>query len=200
MVLGAIWALTQTDMKRMLAYSSIAHAGFILTGVVAANKAGLEGSLFYLAAYGFTTIGAFAIVTLVRDSTGEATHLSQWSGLARRSPLVASTFALFLLAYAGIPLTSGFVAKFAVFAAAYSSGSSALVIVGVLSSAIAAFFYIRVIVLMFFAEPKEDGPTVVVPPIMTTAAITLAAAVTLVLGVLPSAVLDLIKSAARFTF
>ena len=200
MVLGAIWALTQTDMKRMLAYSSIAHAGFILTGVVAANKAGLEGSLFYLAAYGFTTIGAFAIVTLVRDSTGEATHLSQWSGLARRSPLVASTFALFLLAYAGIPLTSGFVAKFAVFAAAYSSGSPALVIVGVLSSAIAAFFYIRVIVLMFFAEPKEDGPTVVVPPFMTTAAITLAASVTLVLGVLPSPVLDLIKSAARFTF
>ncbi|OIQ77507.1 NADH-quinone oxidoreductase subunit N [mine drainage metagenome] len=200
MVLGAILALTQTDIKRMLAYSSIAHAGFILTGVVAANKAGLEGSLVYLVAYGFTTIGAFAIVTLVRDSTGEATHLSQWSGLARRSPLIASTFALFLLALAGIPLTSGFVAKFAVFSAAYSSGSTALVIVGVLSSAIAAFFYVRVIVLMFFSEPKEDGPTVVLPPVMTTAAITLAAAVTLVLGILPSAVLDLAKSAAQFTF
>lgn len=200
MVLGALLALTQTDMKRMLAYSSIAHAGFILSGVVAANKAGLEGSLFYLVAYGFTTIGAFAIITLVRDSTGEATHLSQWSGLARRSPIIATTFGLFLLALAGIPLTSGFVGKFAVFAAAYASGSTALVVVGVLSSAIAAFFYIRVIVLMFFSEPKEDGPTVVVPPIMTAVAITVAAAVTLVLGVLPSLVLDLAKSAARFTF
>jgi NADH-quinone oxidoreductase subunit N len=136
----------------------------------------------------------------VRDSTGEATHLSQWSGLGRRSPLIASTFALFLLGLAGIPLTSGFVAKFAVFAAAYSSGSTALVIVGVLSSALAAFFYIRVIVLMFFSEPKEDGSTVVVPPIMTTAAITLAAAMTLGLGVFPSFALDLAKSAALFIF
>jgi NADH-quinone oxidoreductase subunit N len=183
-----------------LAYSSIAHAGFILTGVIAANRSGLQGSMFYLAAYGFTTIGAFGIVTLVRDSTGEATHLSQWSGLGRRSPLVASTFALFLLALAGIPLTSGFVAKFAVFAAAYSSGSTALVIVGVLSSAVAAFFYIRVIVLMFFSEPKDDGTTVVLPPIMTTAAITLAAAMTLVLGIVPGPVLDLAKSAAQFIF
>jgi NADH-quinone oxidoreductase subunit N len=200
MVLGALLALTQTDIKRMLAYSSIAHAGFILTGVIAANRSGLQGSMFYLAAYGFTTIGAFGIVTLVRDSTGEATHLSQWSGLGRRSPLVASTFALFLLALAGIPLTSGFVAKFAVFAAAYSSGSTALVIVGVLSSAVAAFFYIRVIVLMFFSEPKDDGTTVVLPPTMTTAAITLAAAMTLVLGIVPGPVLDLAKSAAQFIF
>lgn len=200
MILGAIFALTQTDMKRMLAYSSISHAGFILAGVTAANKAGLQGSMFYLVTYGFATIGAFAIVTLVRDSTGEATHLSQWSGLGRRSPLIASTFALFLLAFAGIPLTSGFVAKFAVFAAAYSSGSIALVVVGVLSSAVAAFFYIRVIVLMFFSEPKKDGPTVVLPPLMTTAAITFAAAVTLVLGVLPGPLLDLAKSASRFTF
>jgi NADH-quinone oxidoreductase subunit N len=156
--------------------------------------------MFYLAAYGFSTIGAFAIVTLVRDSTGEATHLSQWCGLGRRSPLVASTFAFFLLSFAGVPLTSGFVAKFAVFAAAYSSGSTALVIVGVLSSALAAFFYIRVIVLMFFSEPKDDGPTVALPPIMTTAAITLSAAMTLVLGVYPSVALDLAKSAAQFIF
>ncbi|HUW77670.1 MAG TPA: NADH-quinone oxidoreductase subunit NuoN [Candidatus Nanopelagicaceae bacterium] len=200
MILGALFALTQTDMKRLLAYSSIAHAGFILTGVIAANQSGLQGSLFYLAAYGFTTIGAFAIITLVRDSSGEATHLSQWSGLGRRSPLIASTFAFFLLALAGIPLTSGFVAKFAVFSAAYASGSTALVIVGVLSSAVAAFFYVRVIVLMFFSEPKEDGTTVVIPPVMTSAAITFAAAATLILGVVPGPVLDLAKSAAQFIF
>jgi len=199
MALGAVLALTQTDIKRLLAYSSIAHAGFILTGVVAANSAGLSGSMFYLVSYGFATIGAFAIVTLVRDSSGEAGHLSQWAGLGKRSPLIAATFSLFLLAFAGIPLTSGFVAKFGVFEAAYSSGSAALVIVGVLSSALSAFFYIRVIVLMFFSEPAADGPTVVLPPIMTTAAITISAAVTVILGVLPGTILELAKSAARFT-
>lgn len=199
MVLGAVLALTQTDIKRLLAYSSIAHAGFILTGVVAANGAGLSGSMFYLVSYGFATIGAFAIVTLVRDSSGEAGHLSQWAGLGKRSPLIATTFSLFLLAFAGIPLTSGFVAKFAVFEAAYSADSIALVIVGVLSSALSAFFYIRVIVLMFFSEPAADGPTVVLPPVMTTTAITISAAVTLILGILPGTVLELAKTAARFT-
>ena len=109
------------------------------------------------------TIGAFAVVTLVRDAGGEATHLSKWAGLGRRSPLVAAVFAVFLLAFAGIPLTSGFAGKFAVFKAAAEGGAGALVVVGVISSAIAAFFYIRVIVLMFFSEPKADGPTVAVP-------------------------------------
>ncbi len=199
MVLGAVLALTQTDIKRLLAYSSIAHAGFILTGVVAANGAGLSSSMFYLVSYGFATIGAFAVVTLVRDSTGEAGHLSQWAGLGKRSPLIAATFSLFLLAFAGIPLTSGFVAKFAVFEAAYSADSIALVIVGVLSSALSAFFYVRVIVLMFFSEPAADGPTVVLPPVMTTTAITISAAVTLILGILPGTVLELAKTAARFT-
>ncbi len=100
------------------------------------------------------TIGAFAVVTLVRDAGGEATHLSKWAGLGRRSPLVAAVFAVFLLAFAGIPLTSGFAGKFAVFKAAAEGGAGALVVVGVISSAIAAFFYIRVIVLMFFSEPQ----------------------------------------------
>ena len=114
-------------MKRLLAYSSIAQAGYILTGVIAANTAGLSGSLFYLVAYGFATIGAFAIVTLVRDRGGEAAHMSSWAGLGKRSPLVAGVFALFLIAFAGIPLTSGFTGKFAVFRAAIQGGALPLV-------------------------------------------------------------------------
>ena len=101
--LGTLFALTQTDIKRMLAYSSIAQAGFILVGVLAISKEGLASSMFYLIAYAFTTIGAFAIVSMVRDSSGEATHLSSWAGLGKKSPLVAGAFALFLLAFAGIP-------------------------------------------------------------------------------------------------
>ena len=158
MVVGAVIAITQTDIKRLLAYSSIAHGGFLLTGVIAASVAGLSSTLFYLVVYGFTTIGAFAVVTLVRDPAGEANHLSKWAGLGRRSPLVAGVFAFFLLAFAGIPLTSGFIGKFAVFQAAIAGGALPLVIVGVLSSAIAAFFYVRVIVLMFFSDPAPDGP------------------------------------------
>ena len=131
MVVGAIIAVTQTDVKRLLAYSSIAHAGFILTAVIASSVQGLSSSLFYLATYGLSTIGAFAVITLVRDSGGEADHLSRWAGLGKRSPLVAGVFALFLLTFAGIPLTSGFAGKFAVFSAAIAGGATPLVIVGV---------------------------------------------------------------------
>ncbi|XLE08642.1 NADH-quinone oxidoreductase subunit NuoN [Streptomyces sp. Pv4-95] len=195
---GAIVAITQTDIKRLLAYSSIAHAGFILAGVIATSEDGVSSVLFYLAAYSFVTLGAFAVVTLVRDAGGEATHLSKWAGLGRRSPLVAAVFAVFLLAFAGIPLTSGFAGKFAVFKAAAQSGAGWLVVVGVLSSAIAAFFYIRVIVLMFFSEPKADGPTVAVPSPLTTTAIAIGVAVTLVLGLAPQYFLDLAGQAGVF--
>ena len=198
MFVGVVIALAQTDIKRMLVYSSIAHAGFLLLGVVAASEAGLSGSMFYLIAYGFTVIGAFAVVSLVRDSTGEATHLSQWAGLGKRSPLVAGIFALFLLAMAGIPLTSGFTGKFAVFSAAAQSGDGWLVLIAVLLSAVAAFFYARVIVLMFFAEPAPDGPRVVVPSAFTTLAVSIGVAVTVVLGVLPQQVLALVDSAGVF--
>ncbi|WP_042371357.1 NADH-quinone oxidoreductase subunit NuoN [Streptacidiphilus neutrinimicus] len=198
MVAGAIIAVTQTDVKRLLAYSSVAHAGFILTGVIALDRSGLGAVMFYLAAYSFVTLGAFAVVTLVRDADGEATHLSRWAGLGRRSPLLAAVFALFLLAFAGIPLTSGFTGKFAVFQAASGSGGTALVIVGVLSSAVAAFFYIRVIVLMFFSDPRADGPTVAVPSPLTGAAIGLGAVVTVVLGVAPEYFLHLANQASLF--
>ncbi|MGQ0631309.1 MAG: NADH-quinone oxidoreductase subunit NuoN [Sporichthyaceae bacterium] len=195
MVFGSIVALVQTDIKRMLAYSSIAHAGFILVGLVATNQEGLSSTLFYLLTYGFMTISAFALISLVRDSAGEATHLSQWAGLGRRSPIVAGAFAFLLLAMAGIPLTSGFIGKFAVFSAAISAGATPLVVVGVLSSAIAGFFYVRVIVLMFFSAPAADGPRVVVPSLLTTMAISIGVAVTVVLGVIPQPVLDLADKA-----
>ncbi|ARZ69394.1 NADH:ubiquinone oxidoreductase subunit N [Streptomyces albireticuli] len=198
MVVGAIVAVTQTDVKRLLAYSSIAHAGFILAGVTAASPEGVSSVLFYLVTYAFVTLGAFAVVTLVRDAGGEATHLSKWAGLGRRSPLVAAVFAIFLLAFAGIPLTSGFAGKFAVFKAAAESGAAPLVIVGVLSSAVAAFFYVRVIVLMFFSEPKADGPTVAVPSALTSTAIAVGVALTVVLGVAPQYFLELAGQAGTF--
>jgi proton-translocating NADH-quinone oxidoreductase chain N len=200
MLVGAIIAITQTDVKRLLAYSSIAHGGFLLTGVIAASVAGLSSTLFYLAVYGFTTVGAFAVVTLVRDPAGEANHLSKWAGLGRRSPLVAGVFAFFLLAFAGIPLTSGFIGKFAVFQAAIAGGALPLVIVGVLSSAIAAFFYVRVIVLMFFSEPAPDGPAVIRPGLFTGAAVAFGAVTTLVFGIVPGPLLNLANHAAAHLF
>ena len=200
MVIGAIIAITQTDVKRLLAYSSIAHAGFVLTGVIAATASGLSSSLFYLAVYGFTTIGAFAVVTLVRDPAGEANHLSKWAGLGKRSPLFAGVFAFFLLAFAGIPLTSGFIGKLAVFQAAIAGGAMPLVIVGVLASAIAAFFYVRVIVLMFFSEPAPDGPAVVSPGLFTGAAVGVGVLTTLVFGIVPQPLLSLASHAAAHLF
>jgi NADH-quinone oxidoreductase subunit N len=200
MVVGAIIAITQTDVKRLLAYSSIAHGGFVLTGVIAASIAGLSSSLFYLAVYGFTTIGAFAVVTLVRDQAGEAAHLSSWAGLGKRSPLVAGAFAFFLLAFAGIPLTSGFTGKFAVFQAAIAGGAVPLVIIGVIASAVAAFFYVRVIVLMFFSDPAPGGPAVVTPGIFTGLAVGLGVVTTLVFGIVPQPLLSLANHAAAHLF
>lgn len=141
-------------------------------------------------AYGFTTIATFGVISLVRNADGEATHLSQWAGLAKRSPVLAGVFTFLLLALAGIPLTSGFIGKFVVFTAAFDAGMTPLVVIALVASAVAAFFYLRVIVLMYFSEPAADGPTVTVPGAFTTIAITLGAAVTLVLGLWPTFVLD----------
>lgn len=198
MVIGSLLAVTQTDMKRMLAFSSVAHTGFILLGIISTSANGLSSTLFYLLAYGFTSVGVFAIVGLVRDASGESTHLSQWAGLGKKSPLLASIFALFLLALAGIPLTSGFTGKFAVFTSAVDGGATPLVLVAVVASAIAAFFYARVIVLMFFTEPPVDGPSVVLPSAFTTVAVGTSAAATLLLGIAPQPVLDLVINAGLF--
>ncbi len=186
MVIGAVLGLTQTDVKRMVAYSSVAHAGFLLLGAMAITPQGTSGVLFYLLAYGFNTLAIFAVISLVRDANGEATHLSQWAGLAKRSPVVAGVMTFLLLGLAGIPLTSGFTAKFAVFSAALGDGMAPLVVIALVASAVAAFFYLRVIVLMYFSEPAADGPAVSVPGAFTTAAITLGVLITLLLGILPS--------------
>jgi NADH-quinone oxidoreductase subunit N len=207
MVVGSVIALTQTDVKRMLAYSSIAHAGFLLVGIaglaqvqngVTRGITSTQAVLFYLVTYGFATVGAFAVVTLVRDAGGEATHLSRWAGLGKKSPLLASIFAFFLLAFAGIPLTSGFTGKWALFTAAWTGGAWPLVVIAVLCSLVATFFYIRVIVLMFFSDLPADSPDVALPGWQTTAAVALGLAATVVLGLVPGPVLDLAARAGEF--
>jgi NADH-quinone oxidoreductase subunit N len=199
MLVGVILAVTSSDIKRMLAYSSVGHAGFLLLGVIAFSNEGLAATMFYLLAYGLTTIGCFAIVMLVRGPAGEAGHLSSWAGLGRTSPLIAGTFAFLLLALAGIPLTSGFTAKFGVFSAAIASGAVAPVLVAVLASAISAFFYLKVIVLMYFAKPASDGgAAVAVPSVLTYTAIGVAVAATVLLGVFPQSVLNLVNESSVF--
>jgi NADH-quinone oxidoreductase subunit N len=198
MVVGGVAAIAQRDVKRMLAFSSIAHAGFLLAAVLALNTSGLKGALFYLATYGFTTLGAFGIITLVRDSSGEVTDLNRWVGLGKKSPLTAGIFTLFLLSFAGIPLTSGFIAKFSLFTGAYESGNTVVVVVGVLTSAITAFFYLRVVVMLFFTDPKSDSVSVVIPSLMTRTAIAICAIVTVVLGLAPSLLLSTAQTFAAF--
>jgi len=202
MLVGSILAVTQTDIKRLLAYSSIANAGYVLVGALAVggagNRDGLSSSMFYLVAYGFTVVAAFGVVTLVRDADGEATHLSRWAGLGRRSPLFAALFTFLLLAFAGIPLTSGFTSKFAVFGAALSSGQGWLVVLGVVSSMILAFPYLRVVVLVWLSEPGENTPSVSIPGMLTSMALAIGAFVTLGLGVVPQPLLDLTNRAAEF--
>lgn len=198
MLLGSLVAIAQRDVKRMLAYSSIAHAGFLLSGVVALNKDGLAASLFYLFTYGFATLGAFGIIALIRDSSGEVSDLNRWIGLGKKSPLIAATFSFLLLSFAGIPLTSGFVGKFAIFSAAYESGNIALVVVGVLASAIAAFFYIRVIIMMFFTDPVNDSVSVIIPSIKSRVSIIISAVISITLGIAPSLLLTTADNFANF--
>jgi NADH-quinone oxidoreductase subunit N len=198
MIVGAVLAVTQTDVKRLLAYSSIANAGYLLVGVLAVSRTGLAGSMFYLVAYGFAVLAAFAVVSLVRDADGETTHLSRWAGLGRRSPVFAALFTLLMLAFAGLPLTSGFASKFAVFSPAVGAGQTWLVIVGVISSMVLAFPYLRIVVLMWWSEPGEQAPTVSLPGAMTSAALVIAALVTVLLGFAPEALINLSNEAATF--
>ena len=208
MAVGSVLAITQTDIKRMLAYSSIAHAGFLMTAFVGAAQEGtgnpaesltsLSSVMFYLVAYGAATLGAFAVVTLVRDPSGEATLLTNWVGLGKRSPTAGVVFSIFLLSFAGIPLTSGFIGKWAVFVAAWNGGQEWLVAVAVVISVVAAFFYIRVIVMMFFSEPEETPVSVIRPGWSTLAAVGVAVVATVALGVFPGPVLDLAQQAGEF--
>jgi NADH-quinone oxidoreductase subunit N len=207
MAVGAVLAVVQTDVKRMLAYSSVAHTGFLLTGVLGVQSVGeladgqvtsLQSVLFYLATYGFAMIGAFAVVTLVRDAGGEATHFDRWRGIGRRSPLLGALFAFFLLSMAGIPLTAGFIGKWAVFTVALSAGAWPVVIAAVLFSIVSVFFYVRVIVLMFFLDGDGAAAGVTRPSLLTSGTILVGAAATLLLGVVPGPVLTLAAHAGEF--
>ena len=211
MVVGAVLAVVQTDVKRMLAYSSVAHTGFLLTGVLGVQSASemtsgevtsLQAVLFYLATYGFAMIGAFAVVTLVRDSGGEATQFARWAGIGRRSPLMGALFAFFLLSMAGIPLTAGFIGKWAVFTVALAAGAWPVVIAAVLCSIVAVFFYVRVIVLMFFVDGDGVGggevAAVTKPSLLTSGTIGVGVLATLVLGLVPGPVLTLAAHAGQF--
>jgi NADH-quinone oxidoreductase subunit N len=193
-VVGSLLAIAQTDIKRMLGYSSIAHAGFILIAVSAANQDGIQAALFYLLAYAAMILGAFGVVMLVSGRGEEHTSLLSYAGLYRRSPLLAALLTLFLLSLAGIPPTAGFIAKVNVFRAAAVAGHWELALVGVLASVVAAFFYIRVLVLMYMQEPSEE----LEPDRSFVARLTIAipALLTLVFGVFPGLVLELLKKAS----
>jgi NADH-quinone oxidoreductase subunit N len=158
LLVGSVLAVVQTDVKRMLAYSSISHAGFILVGVQAASDEGVAGALFYLAAYTFMVAGSFGVVTLMSGRGDNRTSLDDYSGLGRREPLLAFAFTIFLLAQAGVPLTSGFFAKFYVLSAAIGAGYWHLAVTAMLSAVIAAFLYLRIIVQMYMAENADDEP------------------------------------------
>ena len=196
MFVGSILAIAQDDVKRMLAYSSIAHAGFILVGVAAANHEGVTGAMFYLATYAAMILGAFGVVMLVSRVGEGRTTLSSYRGLGRRSPLLAGLLTVFLLSLAGLPPTAGFLAKVFVFQAAVNAGLEWLVIVAVLVSVIAAFFYLRVLVMTYMQDPEpEDAGERPRAELAPGLAIGLAAAITILLGVLPGLLFDPIQSA-----
>jgi len=196
MVVGSVLAVVQEDLKRMLAYSSIAHAGFVFTGIIAANDRGVSGSLFYLATYGLTVLGAFAIVSVTAGRDERRVRLSDHRGLFYENPLLAGALTLFLLSLAGVPITSGFIGKLVVFGAAIEAGYEWVVVVGVLASAIAAFFYLRVMVVMYMQEPESPRPPLRPGP-LAVGVIGLTAVATLVFGLAWS---PLIRLAEQATF
>src|SRR5918997_1814745 len=196
--LGAARWDWQPVMAVVAGATMVVGASQAITGTASSSLTSVSSVMFYLVAYGAATVGAFALVTMVRDTTGEATLLSSWVGLGKRSPLTAAVFALFMLSFAGIPLTSGFIGKWAVFAAAWTGGQEWLVVVAVVVSVVAAFFYIRVIVLMFFSEPTDTPAQVVRPGWTTLAVVGVGALATVAFGILPGPLLDLAQQAGEF--
>ena len=201
MLVGSVLAIAQSDVKRMLAYSSIAHAGFILVGMSSGTQQGIQAAMFYLVAYAAMILGAFGVAMLV-SVRGEANvSLRSYAGLGRRSPLVAALLTLFLLSLAGIPPTAGFIAKVAVFGAAIQDGDWLLALVGMLASVIAAFFYIRVIVLMYMQEPETaDAVMEVERAPVARLAVVVPALLTLALGLFPSLLFGALESASVIRF
>jgi NADH-quinone oxidoreductase subunit N len=201
MIFASLIAVAQTDIKRMLAYSSIAHAGFIAVAVVAASKSGVGATLLYLLVYTAMTIGAFACVMLFREGAGERVHLAKYSGLGVRRPAAAALFAFFLFSLAGIPPTGGFWAKWYVFFAAVRGHYTWLAVVAVVASVIGAFFYIRVAVVMFMQEPPEPDSGDDMPldrSLGLRVALAVCAAIVIAVGVLPQFFLSLAERAASF--
>lgn len=195
MLVGTFVGLVQKDIKRLLAYSSIAHAGFVLIGVLASQATSAGSVMFYLLSYGVATVGAFAVIALVRHAdenaniTGEATEIARWAGVGRKSPFAAASMLIFLLSFAGIPLTGGFIGKFVVFADGIAGGQIGLVVLAIICSAVTAFYYFRLVVLMFFTEPDEN--TVVVKSEgYSFIAVVIAVILTVALGVFPQPILD----------
>jgi len=189
MTLGNIGALVQNNIKRLLAYSSIAHAGYLLVAFAAAPQVGISAAMFYSASYAAMNVGAFAVVSHLANYGEKYVTLDDYAGLARRSPLLAATLTIFLLSLIGIPITGGFFAKFYVFSAALRSNLVGLTIIGVINSAIGAYYYLRIIVMMYMREARTEIPVMKVPAGIA-AALVITVAATIYLGVLPGRVLD----------
>jgi NADH-quinone oxidoreductase subunit N len=199
LLVGAVLAVVQTDVKRMMAYSSINHAGFVLVGVEAATQQGVQAALFYLATYTFLIAGTFGVITLV-GRKGDARHsLDDYRGLSQVRPGLALILTVFLLAQAGVPLTSGFFAKFYVITAAVDAGSAWLAVIAMLSTVISAFLYLRITVSLYMSEPAEagalSGTNRVAIPAGAGVVLVLCLVVTLVVGVWPGSVAELAKDA-----
>jgi NADH-quinone oxidoreductase subunit N len=199
LVVGSVAAVVQTDVKRMLAYSSVSHAGYVLIGVQAATDKGTSAALFYVCTYAVMATGAFAIVMLVARRGDDRHALTDYRGLASARPVLAGLFTLFLLAQAGVPFTGGFVAKLSVFSAAIDVGQYWLAVVGMVTAVIGAFVYLR-IVLAMYAPPEEAetpaGPRIVVDA-GTGVALTIAAGAIVFLGVVPGIMLDFAHAATQ---
>jgi len=191
MTIGNLVAIVQSNIKRMLAYSSIAHAGYALVGMVAGDWRAVA---FYLLSYVLINIGAFGIIELIARRGDKRVEISDYAGIGFLSPMLSSILSLFLLSLAGLPLTGGFMAKLLVFKSAWAGGFHVLVIIGVVNSAISWFYYLRVIVAMFFAEPATGFKPPTVARSMA-AALVLAVLGTLYLGILPGRVLDTLERA-----
>jgi NADH-quinone oxidoreductase subunit N len=195
MTLGNVGALRQTDLKRLLAYSSVAHAGYLLVGLAAGDESGLAGVLFYLLAYGFMNIGAFAVVIAAQRADGGDVTVDSIAGLGVRKPALAVGMAVALLSLAGMPPLAGFVGKFYLFRAAVQADLAWLAVVGVLNSVVSAFFYLKVIVAMWLREPEEDELVKTCSLVGATVAASSAGIV--VLGLMPSLMLALAEMSAR---
>jgi len=197
MTLGNICALVQNNVKRLLAYSSIAHAGYVLVAFAAQPELGASAAMFYTAAYAAMNVGAFAVVSHVAGPGEKYVTLEDYAGLGRNSPALAATLTFFLMSLIGIPITGGFFAKFYVLSAALKSNLVILAIILVLNSAVGAYYYLRIIVMMYMREPQSEVPISPVP-VSAGIAITVCVLLTLYLGVLPGPVLDYAARSARF--